>query len=417
MTPSLPVKIFHAKESDEKILAWIFSLIIFVPTINYYLSFLLNANGFSTTTVPLYFGLYFFIILGYFFSVKKTLSPIVFLFIVFILYLFTFVFWPQNMEFMFGDVFDVCYNPLYRIIFLGLPLVFIPFVINDYLLLEKPLVYLSVVNNFLGILSFWSVIIGKQQAFEYMTFAYNLLFSSCFLFAYSRECKKGSLMVLSIFSLITLAFVGARGAMLCALSFFVVYFFVHKDENNMKRGLLFFFSVVVMILVYIFYVNVLEFIVEIMDYIGFDSRVVSFLMSSDFAESYGRNVLYENMLNRISESPLWGYGIFGDRILNRDFVGLAGYAHNIFLELLIDFGILGGILFSCTYLFACMFFLVKSRKNVFIYGLYVAILSSTFVKLLVTGSYLTEQNFYLLVGGFILVYRHCYLPTKGVMVK
>ena len=408
---------FHIGDAKEKVLVWIFSLIIFIPTINYYLSFLLKANGLPTTTIPFYFCLYALVLLGYYYVVQKTLWPLIIFLMVAFLYTLTIVVWPQNMDFMFGDLFDAPYNPLYRIVFLGLPLVFIPFVINDCLLLEKPLVYLSVINNFLGNLSFWSVIIGKQQAFEYMTFAYNLLFSSCFLFAFSRERKKRILMALSFFSLVTLAFVGARGAMFCALSFFVVYFFVRKDENNLKRGLLFFLSFVVMILVYLFYVNVLEFIAEIMDYIGFDSRIVSFLMSSDFAESHGRNVLYENMLNRISESPLWGYGIFGDRVLNRDFVGLVGYAHNIFLELLIDFGILGGVLLSCTYLFACLFFLVKSRKNGFIYGMYVAILSSTFVKLLVTGSYLTEQYFYLLVGGFILVYRHCYLSTKGVMVK
>ena len=417
MIHSLPVIFFKAKENDEKILAWIFSLIIFVPTINYYLSFLLNANGFPTTTVPLYFGLYFFIILGYFFSVKKTLSPIVLLFIVLILYLLTFVFWPQNMEFMFGDKFDACYNPLYRIIFLGLPLAFIPFAINDYFQFERPLVLLSILNNIVGIVAFWGVVIGKQQAFEYMTFAYNLLFSSCFLFVYSQMRKSKALFIISIFSLFTLTFIGARGAMICALSFFVVYFFMKTQSSNIKKGLLCVFFFVVSILVYIYFNDMMGIIAKIMNYIGFDSRIVSFLLSSNFVESHGREILYDNLLNRVTESPVFGYGIFGDRLLNRDFVRITGYAHNIFLELMVDFGIFGGVILSCVYLFACLFFLIKSKKNDFIFGLYVAIFSSSFIKLLVTGSYLTEQYFYLLVGGFVLVYRHCYLPTKGVMIK
>lgn len=412
MISELYLRLLQEKK-DEKILSWIFMLIFFVPTINYYLSYFLRAYNLPTTTVPLYAGLYALVLYSYFSSIKKSLSPFLLLLVIFFLYSITLIFWPQNMEFMFGDALDACYNPLYRIVFLGLPLVFIPFVISDFSAYEKPLVILSVLNNIIGIIAFWMVVVGKQQAFEYMTFAYNLLFSSCFLFVYSRKRKNYTFLLLAVFSLLTLVFLGSRGAMMCVCCFFVVLFFTMSRGGSVQRGMIVFSFIGLSVLTYVFFADIMNLVMNVFDYFGFNSRVVNFIQSSDFAESQGRSRIFENMLNRITESPFYGYGIFGDRVLNRDVFQMStGYAHNIFLELLIDFGLLFGILFSGIYLFSCFFFLKYSTKNVFIYCLYLAIFSSTFVKLLVTGSYLTDQYFYLLLGGFVLVYKFCYRTLK-----
>lgn len=404
--------IFFEKKKDEKFLSWIFVLVFLIPTFNYYLSYFLKAFNLPTTTIPLYFGLYVLVLYSYCSSIKKSLSPFFLLLIVFFLYSITMIFWPQNDEFMFGDAFDACYNPFYRIVFLGLPLVFIPFVINDFSLYKKPLVIMSILNNIIGIIAFWMVVVGKQQPFEYMTFAYNLLFSSCFLFVYSRIKSNYFYLLLAIFSLLTLVFVGSRGATMCACSFFIVYFFTMNRGGRIQRAVMIFGFIGLSILAYIFFADIMNVVVDVLDYFGFNSRVVDYLQSSDFAESKGRSRLFENMLNQIAESPFYGYGIFGDRVLNRDFLQMTGYAHNIFLELFVDFGLFVGILLSGIYLFACFFFLIQSKMNALIYCMFIAIFSSTFVKLLVTGSYLTEQNFYLLLGGFVLVYKFCYLPSK-----
>lgn len=411
MTPNFHLNFFQ-KEKDEKFLSWIFVLIFFVPTFNYYLSYFLKAYNLPTTTIPLYFGLYVLVLYSYFSSIKKSVSPLLLLLIIFFLYSITMIFWPQNVEFMFGDTFDACYNPFYRIVFLGLPLVFIPFVVNDYNLYEKPLVVMSILNNIIGLIAFWMIAVGKQHAFEYMTFAYNLLFSSCFLFVYSRKKKNYIFLLLAVFSLLTLVFVGSRGAMMCVCSFFIVFFLTMNRGGSVQRGVMVLGLISLSMLTYVFFADLMSIVIEVLDYFGFNSRVVNYLQSSDFVESQGRNRLFENMLNRITDSPLYGYGIFGDRVLNRDFLQVSGYAHNLFLEIFIDFGLFVGILLSGLYLFSCFFFLIQSRKNSLIYCLFISIFSSIFIKILVTGSYLTDQFFYLLLGGFVLVYKFCYLPSK-----
>ena len=70
--------------------------------------------------------------------------------------------------------------------------------------------------------------------------------------------------------------------------------------------------------------------------IGINSRTLSWMIGMDTdLDSSGRDVLYTLAINKIIENPL-GYGLFGDNIL------LGYYVHNLFLELLLNFGIIFG---------------------------------------------------------------------------
>ena len=61
----------------------------------------------------------------------------------------------------------------------------------------------------------------------------------------------------------------------------------------------------------------------------------------------GREKVYEIILGKIIESPIIGWGIYGDRyFLNLIVQGGSAYSHNVLLELCVSFGMFGLSFFS-----------------------------------------------------------------------
>lgn len=125
---------------------------------------------------------------------------------------------------------------------------------------------------------------------------------------------------------------------------------------------------------------------------GFESRTLSLLNNLSFvSHDSGRQKIYENAYELINNSPMLGYGVFADRhLLN------SAYVHNLFLELIIDFGpvlsfvlIIGGI----TWLIIKFISSSKMERE-----LIIIFLLSTIIPLQFSGSYLTSFMFPLLLG-------------------
>lgn len=100
-------------------------------------------------------------------------------------------------------------------------------------------------------------------------------------------------------------------------------------------------------------------------------------------------IVIDNILN----NNLWGHGIFGDRYF------LDGtYAHNIFLEVWLDFGIiLGTLVLLFLIVFITKTFLRSNDKKLFL-----LFFSLGFMPLLVSGSYLISIMFSILIGFLIM---------------
>jgi len=86
-----------------------------------------------------------------------------------------------------------------------------------------------------------------------------------------------------------------------------------------------------------------------------------------------------------------GYGIAGDRAL------VSSYSHNLLLELLVSFGIpAGSVVFVCIVVIILNGY--KKAADRQIKDLVLMLFCSSFVKLLVSSSYLLEPLFFLLMG-------------------
>ncbi len=393
------------KRNESNLYCWLLALVYFIPNINYYLSFLLSSLDMTTATIPLYFSLYLVVIYAYGKTFLKNGSSLFCLLVVGVLYLYTLAFWPQNERFMFGGFWDAVYNPLYRIVFLGLPLLFLPLFIEDFSYLYRTFCKLAWINLSVALLAYFWQIINLERDFEYMTFSYNMLFSAALCFLYSRERKNLFLLIFPSIAMLCIMVIGSRGAMICAVLFLVFNFFVGTNRQ-VSRGKIFIWSAigVATFLFIVYFDAILSYAVEYLKELGFESRTIEKLIDGSLFEDQGRENIATAVTDSIWESPLFGHGLFGDRYVAYSTYGRGMYAHNIILEWLCQYGLLIGGILCIVYLYyavKCVFVKTGYRLK----ALYICIFSATFFKMFVTGTYLGDSNFYLLIGLIITVIK------------
>ena len=74
---------------------------------------------------------------------------------------------------------------------------------------------------------------------------------------------------------------------------------------------------------------------------GLSSRTLKALATGSFSDGNGREEIYEMAIELIKTGGPFGRGAYGDRYyIGRFYRG--GYSHNLFLELLVTFGYVGG---------------------------------------------------------------------------
>lgn len=130
------------------------------------------------------------------------------------------------------------------------------------------------------------------------------------------------------------------------------------------------------------------------------SRATQFISTSgriNWAGTSGRDVIYQNALHLIKESPVIGYGIFGM------FGIISNYPHNLLLEILLQ----GGVIFLVV---AVCIFLLFTRKLQYMKrqdksnGILAVLFLYPIVMLMFSGTYLkTPQFWFVLV--FVLGFR------------
>ena len=127
---------------------------------------------------------------------------------------------------------------------------------------------------------------------------------------------------------------------------------------------------------------------------GMSTRVFLFFLGDDTSVSLdsGRGTIIYSLIQAIGNNPL-GSGLASDRYYSG-----GHYAHNIIIELLVEFGVIFGAAIIIM-LFALMFRAAKYTHNNWNTGIiFYMLICCGFVKLLISGSYLTEPYFWTLFG-------------------
>lgn len=147
---------------------------------------------------------------------------------------------------------------------------------------------------------------------------------------------------------------GSRGPLVCfAIAFIFVLFSSRKSPGIKFLICVSFLSCIVLILV--FYRPILLMFSNIFDSIGISSRILRMMAQGKIFSDSGRSELIQSVLDSLSQQP-WGLGALGGE-------KIAGLTHNLFVDILANFGYFFGAIYILWLLFSVGIELVKTKNN------------------------------------------------------
>lgn len=197
---------------------------------------------------------------------------------------------------------------------------------------------------------------GYYQSGAYMSYGYGTIFLlGCILFKMKKSIWD---IAYSVVWILLLFFYGNRGIVVC-LTALVILHVIFFTSIRRKPGYIMGIIVLGGNLIAYWEKIVIQFSLFLSKF-GIYSRTLDRLISGTYTISYGRTILYETIWDKIRNN-LWGYGLGYDRIVAESVDQGKTYAHSVFLELWLDFGLLlGSILLSFIVLVVIK--LVSSKK-------------------------------------------------------
>lgn len=296
---------------------------------------------------------------------------------------FTFLFLPDNFRSAYTSFSDLSGNPLYYSLFAFIGyLILTQISLIDLLVLNliktsKILIPMSIINY---ILLFNQGIIA-----EYMVISYDSLLFIAIALIGSLHFRDFKLGIIGIIGLLFIFFTGARGPIISLLLTFIFYF-LFSNFSRSKKTLILTILVLGIIVLWVNLDHTLSYLDNLFYNIGLQSRNLSLYFEDELTNDSGRAEIQNSLINKMT---LFGHGIFGDRVVT-------GYAHNLFIEIFFQWGILLGSVLSVIILYI-IYRGMKTNSN-YLQFLIIVFLSTGFFKLQFSGSYLTEINFYLLIA-------------------
>jgi hypothetical protein len=182
--------------------------------------------------------------------------------------------------------------------------------------------------------------LAKHDSGYNMGFGYLIsLPAVLYLWMYLENRDRLSYFFLSIIAIMEGVFFGSRGCIIGYALFFAVYMvFIEDGLTKMRAAMV----AAVGFAVYAFTSSTFFItLYQTVKKLGIDSRTLQKLAENSITDANARDMLFHRLIERIRHhSVFYGFGAYGDRYILRTF-----YAHNIFLELIIDFGLVFGVLF------------------------------------------------------------------------
>ena len=215
-----------------------------------------------------------------------------------------------------------------------------------------------------------------------LEFGYDLLpFEITFLYSALKNKKLIHLAMAVVGGILLLAG-GSRGPILDIFLFFAAYIFVSVQKSK-KRFFIIFGLIVVAVFLYLEYIPILNGVSQLLSKAGLSSRLIKKMIEGTASDDNGRTVIWARAIQMIKDKP-WGYGAMGSRHGIYDLIEPA-HPHNVFLEILIDYGVVAGT----GIIIAGFVFLLRTLKmpNIGEWKGLVLIFAGVTSQLLLSGTY------------------------------
>lgn len=299
--------------------------------------------------------------------------------LLFVVHYFVF---PQNqahMQSLFLDIFLI-----------SMPAFTYSMAISDFDIFKRSMRHAAHIVMVFGTLTAAYSFTGRASVGEYsMSLSYYMLLPALIYLdrLIDNFCFKRLFLV--VVSLVVILSLGARGPVMCIGVFFLLK--IMKPHAKWTKLRVFGFGSLIAGLVggVVFFYEILLLLDNLLRSLGISSRTLRLFMQGSVHLS-GRERLYQLVVPEILDSPFIGIGIAGDYRI------IGNYVHNIFIEVLGNFGVIVGGIFIMVFLTWVLRLLLKSNTQVF--GLVSLWLSLGFVHLMVSGSYLVDIQFWIFLG-------------------
>ena len=301
----------------------------------------------------------------------------------------------------FGDIMG---NPMYLFLFYGFLGLYLAQYLKDMDLLCSYLDKFTLATILLALVQY-IIALQSDLSPQYMVFSYNLLFSAAY---FSLRCMSNFGLKRLFGTAIGVGLIliaGCRGALVCYLVAILLYVIFSGGVFRIRKVVSILLLLLAIVVISIFWDEILDVAIKLLESMNIDSRTLTMLSEQSFFDDSGRSDIQKTIMDNIGFLPK---GLYYDRI-----VADGSYAHNLFLELAIQYGILLGgaiIVWLCYHVVRSAF---VARKNPTASIVLYSLIASGFMRLMFSSSYLlNEPGLWLLIGLILNFYNAKYANSS-----
>lgn len=294
------------------------------------------------------------------------------------------------------------YYAEYMMFFRQIVIVFIPcgVVLSQIRCFENVFSYLRRYAIWGSLIMYAALLLGYMSYWDYQYWGIQLSPFIIILVCSYIDTRKKKDILLAIINTALLLLGGRQSVVVVVVAVLFIYIYDNRKKNI---KMLFFISIIIIggsILVSGAYIEFFKVIGSMFESIGIHMEALERIASGNMFSTSTRDIIYKYSFITIARNGSKLSGILADRYYLRNmgqYNSWIQYAHNIYLEFLIDFGLILGSVVSVALtwkVIEAMFLSGSdSRKR-----LGIMICSLTMIRLLVSSSFIIEGNFFIMIG-------------------
>ena len=238
----------------------------------------------------------------------------------------------------------------------------------------------------------------KGELVGNMEISYSILPLAVFSLYNFFKSKKILSLLIFLVSLFAIVSFGSRGPLLCILFFIFIFLIM----NIKKHKLLFGLFIILSMFIFFNFQPLLHSSINFLNSHGIQSRTLRKLRDGGIADDTGRSRIHDVTFDLIENNGVTGVGFGVERItineeinnMNKDMSSC--YPHNLFLEIIVQYGwfIGGALCLGIIFLFLKSILVTKGAERDLIF----IIMSVEFVRLMISSSYVVSILLFYLIG-------------------
>lgn len=295
-------------------------------------------------------------------------------------------------NFYFGDNLQYFFVTFKNFLNISFPAFMLGLVIKDLEILYIYFLRFSKISSVILFFFYVSGLLNMNNELYLMGLGYSLLIFVMFLLNDVISQKNIWSAISAIFMILFLFGYASRGILICIFAFF--FFFMYKNiifNKNRKESI---FIIMLLFIIYLVRENIINGVFNLFERLNIYSRTLYSLKNGTISQTSGRDIIYSRLWENFSREP------FKIRGINADYNLVGIYSHNIFLELLYEFGIIFGFIM----IIIIIYFIFKSLHVDFGYNkniILLCLLSIWLPYLLISSSLWVTPHFWLFIGLII----------------